>query len=237
MISHTQQSRELATASDPRPRVWLEPSAAWSSRLQTTAKRCLDVTCASLAVLVLSPLIVVLALLIRCTSAGPAVFRQTRVGKNGRSFTLYKFRTMVRDNDPSVHMAYYQQFIAGLVDADGTMYKLRNDLRITRVGRFLRSTSLDELPQLWNVITGSLSLVGPRPPLPYEVEMYDDRARQRLTCKPGLTGLWQVSGRASLDFQQMIDLDLQYINNWTIWLDAAVLVRTPWAVLSGRGAA
>jgi lipopolysaccharide/colanic/teichoic acid biosynthesis glycosyltransferase len=155
---------------------------------------------------------------------------------NGTSFTLLKFRTMYHGASSDVHETYYRALMQGTAEATGNTFKLRNDARITPVGRILRRLSLDELPQLLNVLRGEMSLVGPRPPLPYEVAEYGPRELGRLAVPPGLTGLWQVSGRAILNFHQMIELDLAYVEHWSLWLDLEVLLRTPLVVLTGRGA-
>jgi lipopolysaccharide/colanic/teichoic acid biosynthesis glycosyltransferase len=149
---------------------------------------------------------------------------------------MYKFRSMYSNNDDSQHQAYYRSLIAGTAQSEGGSFKLTADPRITPLGRILRRSSLDELPQLINVLRGEMSLVGPRPPLAYEVELYDERALQRLTVTPGITGLWQVSGRSKLNFQQMIDLDLTYISTWSLWLDLRILLRTPFVVVAVMGA-
>lgn len=199
-------------------------------------KRTLDVTVATVLLLACLPLFVAIALLVRLSSPGPVFFRQQRLGRDGELFWFYKFRTMYADNDPSDHLAYYQQLVRGEAEPVGGRYKLAYDRRVTPVGRRLRRFSLDELPQLINVINGDMSLVGPRPPIPYEMELYGPRELRRLSVKPGLTGMWQVSGRSTLSFHQMVDLDLAYIQRWSIWLDLWILVQTPWAVLTGRGA-
>jgi lipopolysaccharide/colanic/teichoic acid biosynthesis glycosyltransferase len=159
-----------------------------------------------------------------------------RVDINGTRFTLFKLRTMVVNNDPAEHGAYVASLINGQAARRGGMYKLTDDPRITRVGRFLRRYSLDEMPQLLNVFSGSMSLVGPRPVLPHELELYRSAALQRLRVKPGLTGLWQVSGRCELTFDEMIDLDTRYWRAWSPRMELEVLLRTPRTVLSGRGA-
>jgi len=170
-------------------------------------------------------------------------FRQPRIGQYGNSFVFLKFRSMYVDNDAAVHKEYVQQLIAGKADKNPSngngqgVYKLTNDSRITRVGAFLRKTSLDELPQFYNVLKGEMSLVGPRPPVPYEVEAYDIWHRRRLLeAKPGITGLWQVSGRSSVKFDDMVRLDLHYARNWSPWMDIKILLRTPGAVVLGEGA-
>ncbi|MDQ6672948.1 MAG: sugar transferase [Chloroflexota bacterium] len=203
---------------------------------ERAAKRVLDVVVAGALLALLWPLLLVAALLVRLSSSGPILFHQERIGRDGKPFTLYKFRTMLDKNDPSVHRAYVQALIGGEAAAVGGTFKLLHDARITRTGRMLRRFSLDELPQLFNVLNGSMSLVGPRPALAYEVDAYGDRERQRLSVTPGITGLWQVSGRATLNFHQMIAFDLAYIDGWSLGLDLEILRRTPAAVLSGRGA-
>jgi lipopolysaccharide/colanic/teichoic acid biosynthesis glycosyltransferase len=165
---------------------------------------------------------------VRLTSRGPALFRQTRVGRGGREFAIWKFRSMVTGAElmpaPKVN------------DSDGLLFKLRADPRVTPVGRFLRRWSLDELPQLWNVVRGDMSLVGPRPPVPGEVAGYGDDVRRRLLVKPGLTGLWQVSGRSDLPWEDYVRLDLYYVENWSVSLDLLIMGRTLLAVVRGHGA-
>jgi lipopolysaccharide/colanic/teichoic acid biosynthesis glycosyltransferase len=200
------------------------------------AKRTLDVLIAGGMLVLLLPLLLVVGLMVLWSSPGPALFRQQRVGRDGRLFWFYKFRTMLDYTDPSEHRAYYQQLVRGEAERIQGAYKLAHDRRVTPLGRVLRRYSLDELPQLINVLKGDMSLVGPRPPIPYEVELYGPRELLRLSVTPGLTGMWQVSGRSALSFQEMIDLDLAYINAWSFWLDLIILVRTPWSVLTGRGA-
>jgi lipopolysaccharide/colanic/teichoic acid biosynthesis glycosyltransferase len=203
---------------------------------QLLIKRTLDVVLPLALLLSLAPVLAAVALVVWLGSPGPILYRQERTGKDGRRFRLYKFRTMLANSDPAIHEAYYGRLVTGQAEAfDGT-FKLARDPRITRAGRVLRRFSLDELPQLWNVLKGDMSLVGPRPPIPYEVQLYGARERRRLSVVPGLTGLWQVSGRNSLGFQDMIDLDLEYIERWSIWLDLAIILRTPLVLLSGQGA-
>ena len=217
---------------------WSVVQLPTSLAVQRAAKRGLDVVVSLTLLLSLVPVLAVIALVIWLDPASPGsvVFHQMRLGKDGRPFRLYKFRTMVRDADAAIHRAYYRQLINGEAERIAGTFKLARDPRITRVGHVLRRFSLDELPQLWNVLKGDMSLVGPRPPIPYEAELYGPRERRRLEVAPGLTGLWQISGRNCLDFQQMIELDLRYIEEWSIWLDLAILVRTPWVVLRGEGA-
>ena len=210
-------------------------------RSHLTIKRLMDITGSSALLMACLPLFVVIALLIKASSRGPVLFRQQRVGHYGRCFTFLKFRSMFVDNDHSVHKEFVTKLIA--CEKDGTpsngdgVYKLTNDTRITRVGKFLRRTSLDELPQFLNVLAGDMSLVGPRPPIPYELAAYQTWHRRRLLeVKPGITGLWQVTGRSSVDFDEMVRLDLRYATSWTPWLDLKILIRTPLAVIRGTGA-
>jgi exopolysaccharide biosynthesis polyprenyl glycosylphosphotransferase len=190
-------------------------------------KAVFDVTLASLALVVFAVPMLLIAMAVRLTGDGPALFRQTRVGRGGGEFTLWKFRSMV--SAPST-------IVLPDSDVDGPLFKLRDDPRVTRVGRFLRRWSLDELPQLFNVVRGQMSLVGPRPPLPSEVAQYGNDVRRRLLVKPGLTGLWQVSGRSDLPWEECVRLDLRYVENWSVSLDLLILVRTVFAVARGRGA-
>jgi lipopolysaccharide/colanic/teichoic acid biosynthesis glycosyltransferase len=190
-----------------------------------------------------APLFLGIAAAIKATSKGPVFFRQQRVGQHGVPFVFLKFRSMFTGNDASTHKEYVQKLIAGKAErhpsngASGGVFKLTKDPRITRVGAFLRRTSLDELPQFINVLQGEMSLVGPRPPVPYEVEAYDFWHRRRLLeAKPGITGLWQVSGRSRVTFDEMVRLDLRYARTWTPWVDLKILVRTPVAVVFGDGA-
>ena len=206
-------------------------------------KRLMDITGSALALLVCSPLFLVTALAIKASSKGPVFFRQQRVGQYGRLFTFLKFRSMHINNDSSVHREYVTRLIAGQAERETSsgkaegVYKLTNDRRVTRVGKFLRRTSLDELPQLLNVLEGQMSLVGPRPAIPYEVAAYDTWHRRRvLEVKPGITGAWQVNGRSRVKFDEMVRLDLQYARSWSPWMDIHILMRTPRAVLKGDGA-
>ncbi|HET7530023.1 MAG TPA: sugar transferase [Mycobacteriales bacterium] len=215
------------------------PSRTWTERpLQARlAKRTIDIVGAAVLLLVTLPAVLIAAVAISLTSRGGPLFAQERVGKDGRTFRFYKLRTMVRDNDDSQHVAYVASLIRGEAPTHDGVFKLTNDSRVTTVGRFLRRYSIDELPQLANVLLGDMSLVGPRPALPREVELYDDFARQRLRVKPGITGLWQVSGRCELTFQDMVALDLHYASWWSVATDLKILARTPAAAFSARGAA
>jgi exopolysaccharide biosynthesis polyprenyl glycosylphosphotransferase len=193
------------------------------------AKRLIDVLAAVLAVALASPLLLGVALYLRRTEGAPVIYRQTRVGLNGRPFELLKFRTMVPDADRQV--AQLELFN----EVRGRAFKMTNDPRLTRSGRWLRRTSIDELPQLWNVLRGEMSLVGPRPPLPVEVQDYDVWHRRRLSMKPGMTGLWQVSARHEPDFDRWVERDLEYIDRWSLWLDLKILARTVPVVVSLQG--
>ncbi len=211
------------------------PQRGWGLK----AKRVLDVTLVLIGGLILLPVLAAVALAIRLTSRGPILYRQERVGRMGRPFTLYKFRSMEVNNDDGAHRAYVEALMRGkaaAVDANGDrVYKMVDDPRITPLGRFLRRTSLDELPQLWNVLMGQMSLVGPRPCLPYEWDLYENWQRHRLDVVPGITGLWQVTGRSQVTFEEMVLLDLHYIANWSLGLDLLLLCRTVPVVLSGTG--
>jgi len=205
-------------------------------------KRCIDV-CGSLAAIVLlAPVYAGIAAAVKLTSKGPVLFKQTRIGQYGRPFTFLKFRSMYFLNNPKIHQEYVKRLIAGTADntlsgGNGGVYKLANDPRVTPLGRFLRRTSLDELPQFFNVLRGDMSLVGPRPPIPYEIEAYDIWHRRRFfEVKPGITGLWQVKGRSRVTFDEMVRLDVQYMRNWSLGLDFRILLETPWAVVFGKGA-
>jgi exopolysaccharide biosynthesis polyprenyl glycosylphosphotransferase len=203
-------------------------------------KRISDIVIASLTLALLSPFWLLIALLIKLDSKGPVFYAQERVGMDGRIFLVYKFRTMLVDADSEIHREYQRKFIAGDAEANvgddrRPAYKLQNDPRVTRVGRILRRLSLDEVPQLFNVLRGDMSVVGPRPPIPYEVEAYELRHRKRLDMKPGLTGLWQVSGRNRLPFEEMVKLDLFYIENWSLLSDVKIILRTVLVMIRGDG--
>jgi lipopolysaccharide/colanic/teichoic acid biosynthesis glycosyltransferase len=206
-------------------------------------KRMIDIAGSSALLLFLSPLLAAIAIAIKLTSKGPVIFQQERLGQFGARFKCLKFRTMYQNNDSRIHQEYIQRFIAGQSGCENSepgkpaVYKITNDPRVTSIGRFLRKTSLDEFPQFWNVLIGQMSLVGPRPPVPYEFEAYDIWHRRRvLEGKPGVTGLWQVSGRSRMCFDDMVRLDLRYSQSWSLWLDLKILIATPRAVLGGEGA-
>jgi lipopolysaccharide/colanic/teichoic acid biosynthesis glycosyltransferase len=206
-------------------------------------KRIMDIVGSALALLLFAPILLAIAVAIKLTSEGPVFFRQKRVGQHGEQFVFLKFRSMRVNNDASIHQAYVKQLIAGKAQSHpgngngNGVYKLTNDSRITRIGGFLRRTSLDELPQFINVLKGEMSLVGPRPAIAYEVEAYDIWHRRRvLEAKPGITGLWQVNGRSRIKFDDMVRLDLRYAKTWSPWMDLKILLRTPVAVVFGDGA-
>jgi lipopolysaccharide/colanic/teichoic acid biosynthesis glycosyltransferase len=212
-------------------------------RLSLMAKRATDVLGSSCALALLSPVVALLAAAVKLTSRGPVFFRQERIGQFGVPFQFLKFRSMRVSNDSGVHQEYVKNFIAGKAGThaqDGKqtgVYKITNDPRVTWLGKIMRRTSLDELPQFWNVLKGEMSLVGPRPPIRYEMEAYDVWHRRRLVeVKPGITGLWQVHGRSKTTFDEMVRLDLTYSRTWSPLLDAKILLRTPRAVISGDGA-
>jgi lipopolysaccharide/colanic/teichoic acid biosynthesis glycosyltransferase len=253
-----ERSAKIAISMHIFPENWDKNSAGWVAdsklypdlnrkssrkRLPLVIKRAIDVVGSGALLLVLSPLLAAIVALIKLTSKGPVIYKQERLGQFGARFKCMKFRTMYANNDPKIHEEYVQQFIAGkggLDNSNGSnkpVYKLVKDPRVTLVGRVLRKTSLDELPQFWNVLRGDMSLVGPRPPVAYEFAVYDIWHRRRvLEVKPGVTGLWQVSGRNRTRFDEMVRLDLRYCQTWSIWLDVKILLATPGAVFNGGGA-
>ena len=221
-------------------------------RTSLIIKRVLDVFGSLAGIVLFSPFFLIIPLCIKCTSKGPVFFRQTRVGQYGKKFTFLKFRSMQVNCDANIHKEYIEKFICekscyksdngnGGDNGNGQgnskpIYKICDDRRVTPIGNFLRKTSLDELPQFFNVLCGEMSLVGPRPPIQYEVEKYDVWHRRRIhEVKPGITGLWQVKGRSSTNFDEMVRLDLQYSREWSIWLDLKIILETPFVVLSGKG--
>jgi len=235
-----EQTPDNSGKTTPHVELFRDMTRKKASRL---AKRIIDIVGSLCALIVFSPLLVIIAIAVKFTSEGPILFRQKRHGLYGGTFTFLKFRSMYSKNDPAIHEAYVAQLIAGAAGdkkGSGTQtvaFKMTDDPRITRVGGFLRRTSLDELPQFLNVLIGDMSLVGPRPPIPYEVKKYDVWHKRRLlTVKPGITGLWQVHGRSRTTFDEMVRLDLQYARSWSLWMDVAILAQTPRAVLSGDGA-
>jgi lipopolysaccharide/colanic/teichoic acid biosynthesis glycosyltransferase len=211
-------------------------------RISLHVKRLMDIVGSLAALILFLPVLVAISIAIKLTSKGPVLFRQVRLSQYGKKFTFLKFRSMYFENDTSIHEEYVKRFIAGIPEAQSTaqqqyVFKMAADPRVTPVGRFLRKTSLDELPQFLNVLKGDMSLVGPRPPVPYECERYKLWHRQRLLAvKAGITGLWQVAGRSRVKFDDMVRLDIRYARSWSLWLDIKILLQTPRAVLSGSGA-
>ena len=223
-------------------------------RIYFAFKRLLDVVGAALLLLVLGPLMLLIAILIRLETPGPPIYGQQRVGLRRRragrqatwkvgTFKCYRFRTTYHNSDSALHREFIEAYIrndcrgmAELLSGDEKILKPQRDPQATRLGWLLRRSCLDELPQLWNVLTGSMSLVGPRPPIPYEVELYQAWHHQRLEAKPGMTGLWKVTARSSASFDRMVDLDVHYVETQSFWLDLRILLKTPLAVLRGRGA-
>jgi len=225
------------------------PAAASGSYSYLLLKRCLDILCAGALIVLLLPVFVLIVILIKIDSDGPVIYKQERVGSKRswlgyqtiwiiQNFSVYKFRSMIPDADPSLHEAYIRDFVEGRAkpDPQGGKFKLTNDPRVTRVGRLLRKFSLDELPQLFNVIRGEMSLVGPRPVPPYEAACYQDAHHERLAALPGITGLWQVKGRGRVTFAEMMRMDLEYVRKVSLLLDLKILLLTIPAVLSRKGA-
>lgn len=222
----------------PMVRLFREPL----SEAERFVKRASDITISAIFITLTLPIWLVISILIKLDSKGSIFFKQERIGMDGRRFLFYKFRTMRADADEELHREAYRKNIQGLAEANAgddkkpVFGKVKNDPRVTRIGKFLRRTSLDELPQFLNVLLGEMSVVGARPPIPYEVEEYDARHRRRLEMKPGITGLWQVSGRNRLTFEEMVQTDLFYIENWSIWLDLKIILLTLPAMWRGDGA-
>jgi len=218
-------------------------SVSTNRRTYFACKRVMDLVLAMMVLIITAPVMLLIALLIKLDSPGPVLFKQVRLGHGGRPFIFYKFRTMYHNADPEVHRRYVQSFIQNQLpnscSLDGSpspVFKLTQDPRVTRVGRILRRTTLDELPQIFNVIKGEMSLVGPRPPLPYEVQEYQEWHKRRLATIPGITGWWQVRGRSRVPFDEMVRMDLDYISQQSLWLDFKILILTIPAVISGKGA-
>ena len=209
-------------------------------------KRGIDIIGSIVAIIIFSPVFIAIPIIIKLTSRGPVFFKQRRIGAFGKTFTFLKFRSMQTDNDTSIHANYVKKLILeqkaydgsdGETDSGEKTYKIKNDPRVTSVGSFLRKTSLDEVPQFLNVLMGNMSLVGPRPPIPYELQNYDLwHLRRVLEFKPGITGLWQVKGRSRTTFNEMVRMDINYINRWSLWLDIKLMIMTPLSVLSSNGA-
>jgi lipopolysaccharide/colanic/teichoic acid biosynthesis glycosyltransferase len=232
-VSHTTLTQEQAGDRQEAPML----PASEQSRASAIACRALDLVVAFVALVLLTPLLLAIALWIRLDSRGPALFRQERRGRHMEPFVVNKFRSMQVNTPNDEHVAYVQSLIAGDAERKETLFKLVADARVTNAGRILRKSSLDELPQLINVVRGDMSLVGPRPCLDYELEKYPPHAFGRFAVKPGITGLWQVSGRSQLSFDEMIALDLDYARQRSFWFNVKILLRTLPVVLFGRGAA
>ncbi len=216
---------------------------ASARRMSCFFKRIMDVFGSIVAMIIFSPFFLIIPVIIKLTSEGPIIFRQERIGQFGSKFIFLKFRSMYINNDDSIHREYIKKLITENKFSEegsagnGPVYKIKGDPRVTSIGRYLRKTSLDELPQFFNVLRGEMSLVGPRPAIPYELDSYDMWHRHRLLqVKPGITGLWQVKGRSSTTFDDMVRLDLKYIREWSLWLDIKLLFLTPLAVFKGKGA-
>ena len=225
-----EDSASRMTLSDLAGLPTLSFSRTPSDELALAAKRAFDVLASGLALLLLAPVLAAVATLIRLDSRGPVLFRQKRVGLNGREFTLFKFRSMVQDAEARL------ETLRSRNEMSGPVFKMARDPRVTRIGAFIRRTSLDELPQFWNVLRGEMSIVGPRPPLPSEVHRYQRWQRRRLSVKPGITCTWQISGRNEIDFDRWMELDLAYIDQWSLWGDIQICLKTIPAVLMTRGA-
>jgi lipopolysaccharide/colanic/teichoic acid biosynthesis glycosyltransferase len=232
----TPETRSATSVETARPVIL----PADTPRVSDIMMRALDIVVAGTLLLLLSPLLLVVALLVKRDSPGPALFRQRRLGKDLQPFRVCKFRTMDDGASPEAHKAYVEQMIReDEADESGVpkpMLKLQRDPRITRIGAFLRKTSIDELPQLWNVLVGEMSLVGPRPPIQYEVDAYPARAFRRFAVRPGVTGLWQVSGRSLITFAEMIELDTEYVERRSLLLNLKIIFLTVPTVLGAKGA-
>ncbi|MBE0566881.1 MAG: sugar transferase [Krumholzibacteria bacterium] len=223
------------------PRFYIPADTSRYNGAAARLKRTGDVFGASLLLLLVLPLMALIALAIKRGSAGPVLFVQERLGRDGRPFPFFKFRSMAHNSDDAIHRQFTAMFING--DTDGCretnageeVFKLKADPRVTPIGAWLRRTSLDELPQLFNILRGEMSLVGPRPPIAYEIESYQPWHMERLKAVPGLTGLWQVSGRSQVAFDDMVRLDIRYINTWSPWRDFAIMLKTIPVVLRGTG--
>lgn len=207
-----------------------EKESSMEFSLYEAIKRLIDVVCSFMGVLVLSPLFIIIAIIIKTTSKGPVFFSQKRVGKNGKEFNMYKFRSMV------VNAEELKEKLAAQNEMSGPMFKMKDDPRVTKVGKFIRKTSIDELPQLWNVLKGDMSLVGPRPSLPKEVAQFDEWMHRRLEVKPGLTCYWQVSGRNNIDFEDWMKLDIRYVDERNIWIDIKLIFKTVGVLFGDKNA-
>jgi lipopolysaccharide/colanic/teichoic acid biosynthesis glycosyltransferase len=238
-VTHAMDGERPGAFDGPELDALLQPDQRQGGGLQIALKRCLDVVGSAVLLLLLLPVILLIAAAVKLTSPGPIFYRQTRVGRNVVEFPMLKFRTMRVGSDHRIHRQYVTQFINGRAGrgAGSIPFKITGDPRVTAVGHWLRRSSLDELPQLWNVLRGEMSLVGPRPPIPYEVAEYRPWHRRRLiVAKPGITGLWQVTGRSRTTFDEMVRLDLRYARRISVWTDLKLLLATPAVVISGKGA-
>ncbi len=219
-------------------KTWAPATSAAARRYEAHAKRVLDIVAAIAIMLFFSPFFVVIALAIRFTSSGPIFYRQERVGRNGKPFQMLKFRTMYNGSSNSTHKEHVQNLIVNNISPKSLgkeSLKLKDDPRITPVGKSLRRFGLDEMPQFINVLRGEMSLVGPRPPLAYEYELYTAHHRQRMTVLPGITGLWQVTAHNQVSFEEMVEIDLDYIHTMNLWLDLKIMALTPWEMLTAKG--
>lgn len=217
---------------------WAPATSAAARRYEGSAKRVLDLVVAVAIMLFFSPFFVVIALAIRLTSSGPIFYRQERIGRNGRPFQMLKFRTMYNGSSTSAHKEHVQNLIINNISPKSLgkeSLKLNDDPRITPVGKSLRRFGLDEMPQFINVLRGEMSLVGPRPPLAYEYELYTPHHQQRMTVLPGITGLWQVTAHNQVSFEEMVEIDLDYIHTMNLWLDLKIMALTPWEMLTAKG--
>jgi len=240
VFPHEQNGKEFETPIDSSlyPELTEKSSGRKSAML---AKRIFDVVGSLLGILIFLPFFIIIPVLIKLTSKGPILFRQARIGARGECFSFFKFRTMYVNNDETIHKEYVKKLIIEQAahDSDGKeeVFKIKNDPRVTRIGRFLRKTSLDELPQFFNVLQGSMSMVGPRPPIPYEIENYDMWHLNRVIAfKPGITGLWQVKGRSRTTFNEMVRMDIRYMRGWSFWLDLKLVLQTPLSMIFSKGA-
>lgn len=240
---YPEESGNSSDKSNPEPMLYHDIAYRHSmKKVSFFLKRTIDMIGSIVLLLLSLPMMIIIAVLIRLTSEGPVLFKQERIGRLGKRFVFLKFRSMCVNNDPTIHKKYICKLIKCKDNLSGTnggnqVFKIKDDPRITPIGRILRKTSLDELPQLLNVLKGDMSLVGPRPPIPYELEHYDIWHRNRiLEMKPGLTGLWQVYGRSRTTFDEMVRFDIRYTNEWSLWLDIKLLLHTPWAVVKCKGA-
>ncbi|MEY6432076.1 sugar transferase [Thioalkalicoccus limnaeus] len=244
LLSYSESASSFVESHRPRvPALFIDCDPRIASKSQLISKRLLDLCGSLIGILLLAPVMIAAALAVKLTSSGPIIFRQVRLGKDGKPFKFLKFRSMRADADQSLHRRHVKALMAR-DEKDEAMcerkawFKIEADPRITPVGRFLRQTSIDELPQLFNVLRGDMSLVGPRPPIPYEVESYSAwHLRRILEVKPGITGFWQVEGRGAVTFDDMVRLDLQYARHWTVLTDIRILLKTVIVVLQQRGAA